>query len=682
MRRVCLVVLVGLVTAPAASAEVTSLTILRRQDFAGGQAFGDAGPYEHIVAVARFAVDPGDKHNRPIVDLENAPKNPQGKVEFEADVVILVPKDRSKSRTLLYEVNNRGNKLALRMFNYAGGGNDLAKANSEGDGFLMQHGFTIVWSGWIGELLTGDQRQLLKAPVAKEQGQPIRGLVRFETISDKPATSLPLSHREGHGSYSPTAQGEAKAVLTRRQQETDPRQVVPRDKWKLQRLPLATVKEGEGVAGTLGQIRLQVEGGCEPGVLYELICECEGPIVQGVGLAGVRDLISFLRHDTSDKNPLRHKEQPSIKTALAFGVSQSGRFLRHFLWQGFNEDNRGQIVFDGLMPHVAGGGLGFFNHRFAQPTRHNGQHEEHLYPGDMFPFTYGTMTDPLSKRQDGILRAYENSKAMPKIMHTQSATEYWQRSGSLVHTDPLGKEDAVLPAQVRVYAFGGTQHGPAADPPPRGIGDNLANPADYRIFLRALILQLRDWCDQGTAPAASVYPKIADKTLVDWHQDSTGFPKLPGVRYPQVIQQPGLTDYGPRFWSQGVIEREPPLVQSAYRVLVPHSDADGNDLGTLLAPEVRMPLATYTGWNLRRAEAGADGALWSLTGSFIPFAKTKSERQQSGDPRLSLEERYGSFEAYVQRFEKSAGELAPWVLADDLRAKVQGRAKVRALFTP
>jgi hypothetical protein len=681
MRRLWLGVLLCLAIAPAASAEVTSLTILRRQPYAGGKAFGEVGPYEHIVAIAHFTIDPKDRHNLPIVDLENAPKNPQGKVEFETDVVLLVPKDRSKSPTLLYDVNNRGNKLVLRMFNYAAGGNDLAKTNSEGDGFLMSHGFTLVWSGWIGELLPGDNRLLLKAPVATEQGKPIRGLVRFETIGDKPAASLPLSHREGHGSYTPTAEGEAKAVLTRRQQETDPRQVVPRDKWKLQRLPVPVVKDGAGVAGTLGQVRLQVEGGCEPGVLYELVCECEGPIVQGVGLAGVRDLISFLRHDSSDKNPLRHQDQPVVKTTLAFGVSQSGRFLRHLLWQGFNEDAQGQIVFDGLMPHVAGGGLGFFNQRFAQPTRHNGQHEEHLYPGDMFPFTYGSMTDPLSKRQDGILRVYENSKAMPKVMHTQSATEYWQRSGSLVHTDPLGKEDAVLPPHVRVYAFGGTQHGPAADPPSRGIGDNLPNPADYRIFLRALMLQLRDWCDQGTAPGASAYPKIADKTLVDWRQDSTGFPQLPGVRYPQVIQQPGLTDYGPRFWTRGLIDKEPPLVQGQYRVLVPRCDADGNDMGTLLAPEVKVPLATYTGWNLRRAEAGADGALWSLTGSYIPFARTKAERQKSGDPRLSLEERYGGFEAYLQDFEKSAGALTPWALTDDLRAKVQGRAKVRALFT-
>jgi hypothetical protein len=678
MYRVCLCSLLCLAFPSLAVAEVTSLQILQREPYAGGKSFGDAGPYEKIVGIAKFAIDPKDRHNLPIVDLQYAPRNSQGKVEFEADVVLLAPKDRSKSKTLFYDVNNRGNKLALRMFNYAPGGNDLDKAGSAGDGFLMNHGFTVVWSGWIGEILPGEGRLLLKPPVATDQGQSIRGLVRFEMSSDTAVPSMPLSRRPGHGSYAPTKEGALKGVLTKRLKEGDQRQEIPRDKWKLERLP--SQAPAQSVAGTLDQIRLHLEGGFEPGVLYELICECEGPIVQGVGLASVRDLIAFLRYDNTVKNPLRANDQMVITTALGFGVSQSGRFLRHFMWQGFNEDEQGRIVFDGLMPHVAGGGLGFFNHRFAQPTRHNGQHEDHLYPADMFPFTYGTMTDPLSKRTDGILRVYEKTKCMPKVMHTQSAAEYWHRSGSLVHTDPLGKQDAVIPANVRIYAFGGTQHGPAADPPPRGVGDNLTNPGDYRIFLRALVLQLRDWCRSGTEPAASVYPKIADKTLVDWHQENTGFPNLPGVRYPQVIQQPVFADYGPRFFTHGLVEQEPPRVLAHYVVLVPKSDQDGNDLGCLLAPEVKVPLATYTGWNLRRKDVGADGMLANLMGSYIPFAKTKAERLKNGDPRLSLEERYGSFDAYLKQFEKGCASLSDWVLADDAQAKIEGRKKLQGLF--
>src|SRR5581483_1308179 len=262
------------------------------------------------------------------------------------------------------------------FFNRAPGGNDPTDLAAAGDGFLFRRGYAVVWSGWIGELLPGNGRLLLRAPVATENGQQIRGLVRYETPADAPADSLPLSRRDGHGSYPPTPGGEAEGVLTWRMRETDPRVVIPRGQWSIERLPVPTVREG--VPGTLGQIRLRVAGGFRPGYLYELICEAEGPIVQGLGYAAVRDLVSFLRYDAGERNPLRTADgRPAATRAHGFGVSQSGRFLRNFLYLGFNADVAGRKVFDGLMPHVAGGGLGFFNHRFAQPTRHNGQHEQH-----------------------------------------------------------------------------------------------------------------------------------------------------------------------------------------------------------------------------------------------------------------------------------------------------------------
>jgi hypothetical protein len=665
-----------------AHAELISLKILHREAFAGGKSFGEVGPYEKIVAVGRFALDPQEPHNRGIVDLELAPRNPQGKVEFESDVYLLAPKDPAKGNgAIFYDVNNRGNKLAVRFFNMTGGGNDLDKAGSEGDGFLMRRGYTVVWSGWIGELLAGDHRMLLKAPVAQENGKPLRGTVRFETGTDVPAKSLPLSRREGHGSYAPTKEGLAKAVLTKRLLEGDPRQEIAREKWRLETMPLQPVKEG--VPGTLPQVRLHLEGGFEPGVIYELICEAEGSIVQGVGLAGVRDLISFLRYSSGAGNPLITRGgTPVITRAHAFGVSQSGRFLRHLLWQGFNEDEKGRIVFDGLIPHVAGGGLGFFNHRFAQPTRHNGQHEDHLYPADMFPFTYGTMTDPVSGRTDGILRVLEKTKSAPKIMHTQSAAEYWHRSGSLVHTDPLGSKDAEIPENVRIFAFGGTQHGPAVNPPPRGIADNLNNPGDYRPQLRALLDALDGWVKDGKEPPPSVYPRIDQKTLVPWDQKSTAFPQIPGVRYPQVIQQPELADYGPEFLSRWIITREPPEVKGKYVVLVSKSGADGNDLGTLLPAEVAVPVATYTGWNLRRKDVGADGMLASLLGSYLPFAKTKEERMQAGDPRMSLQERYGSFENYRKEFAENCNKMVRerYLLQEDATRLLGERGKVEKMF--
>jgi hypothetical protein len=663
-------------------AELRSLEVLHREAFAGGAAFGATGPYEKISAVARFAVDPRHARNRGIVDLERAPRNADGKVEFEADVHILAPKDPVKGNgAILYDVNNRGNKVALGMFNGAGGNNPTTAADA-GNGFLFRRGYTVVWCGWIGELLPGNHRLLLRAPAALEDGKPIKGIVRYETVTDAPAESLPLSRREGHGSYPLTAKGEAEGVLTWRQRETDPRVVIPRGQWSVERLPVP--KTEEGVAGTLGQIRLKVAGGFRPGYIYELIAEAEGPIVQGLGYAATRDLLSFLRYEPGKENPLRSGGKPAINRVHGFGVSQSGRFLRNFLYEGFNADEAGRPVFDGLMPHVAGGGLGFFNQRFAQPTRHNGQHEEHLYPGDRFPFTYGESSDPFSKKTDGLLRrtAAEDPRLLPKVMHTQSATEYWQRSGSLVHTDPLGTKDADVPEGVRIYAFGGTQHGPASDPPGRGSADNLLNPADYRPMLRALLDALDAWVSKGTAPPPSVYPRLDHGTLVSWKQKGTGFPALPGVRYPEVIQQPHALDFGPDFASKGIIGVEPPRILGDYVVKVPRSDADGNDLGCLLPPEVAVPLGTYTGWNLRRRDAGAEGMIASLAGSYIPLTRTKAEREKLGDPRPSLEERYGSFAEYQKRFAAACADLVKqgYLLREDAERLVAGREKVRERF--
>jgi hypothetical protein len=675
MNRLCLVAtLTGSILAAPARAELGSLDIKQREPYAGGSAFAEVGPYEKLSGIARFAVDPSQPQNGAVVDLRLAPRNADGKVEFEADVVILTPKDLARgNRALLYDVNNRGIRVALEVFN----------GGDPGNGFLFRRGYTVVWCGWIGELLPGGGRLLLRAPVATEHGKPIRGLVRYEIVADAPVATMPLSRRDGHGSYSPVADAARTGTLTWRMRETDERVAIPCGQWSLERLPVP--QSAGGVPGTLGQVRLHVAGGFRPGYLYELICEAEGPLVQGLGYCAVRDLVSFLRYDAGAANPLHLADgKPAMARAHAFGVSQSGRFLRDFLYLDFNHDGRGRLVFDGLMPHVAGGGLGFFNHRFAQPTRHSAQHEEHLYPTDRFPFTYGDLTDPFTMTSDGILRraASDAAKPLPKVMHTQTAAEYWHRSGSLVHTDPLGTRDAAIPDNVRIYAFGGTQHRPAADPPQLGAGDNLPNPADYRPLLRALLDDLDDWVARGTSPPASVYPRTDRGTLVGWKQADTGFPALPGVRYPEVIQQPSSLDFGPDFDERGLLTLEPPRTRGRYIVRVPKSDPDGNDLGCLLVPDVALPLATYTGWNLRRREVGAEGSLVGLTGSYIPFAVGKSERVAAGDSRESLEERYGTFENYRERYARACAELvkARCLLPEDVDRLLDDRESQRARF--
>jgi len=425
---------------------------------------------------------------------------------------------------------------------------------------------------------------------------------------------------------------------------------------------------------------LQLSGGFRPGYLYELIAEVEGPIVQGVGFAAVRDYVAYLRHQGIPGLQAR----PYIQRAYGFGVSQSGRFLRHFVYLGFNADEKDRKVFDGVIPHVSGGGLGYFNHRFAQPTRHNGQHENHSYPGDMFPFTYGEEDDPYFKIKDGILARYKgpDAKFAPLIMHTQSSSEYWHRSGSLVHTDPLGKRDAILPSNVRIYTFAGTQHGPASWPPKTSFSDNPPNPADYKPFLRALLLALDDWAKTGKEPPPSVYPRLADGTLVPFHQAATGFPALPGVRYPQVIQQPEAFDHGSEFRDRGILSLVPPRSLGKYVVLVPKCDADGNERGCLSLPDVAVPLATFASWNLRRAEVGAEAQLANLLGSFFPFPKTKEDRLRSGDPRRSVAERYKDFADYQQQYAAASAALvqARYLLPEDADRLLKLSERYREMF--
>lgn len=335
------------------------------------------------------------------------------------------------------------------------------------------------------------------------------------------------------------------------------------------------------------------------------------------------------------------------------------------------------------MPHVAGGGRGFFNHRFAAPTRHNSQHDNHLYPADVFPFAYDEQRDPDTDRIDGILQRARAAGTVPKVMHTQTSAEYWHRSGSLVHTDPLGKQDAAIPPEVRIYAFGGCQHGAGSGiPGERGSGQLPGNPSDYRPFLRGLLLALDAWVREGREPPASVYPRISDQTLVGWRHDESGWRPLPGVRYPEVIQQPEFLEFGPEFLKHRRITLEPPASRGNYVVRVPAYGADDNDRGTLQVPAVAVPVATYTGWNLRHRSIGAENELLTLSGGYIPLARTAAERQATGDPRPALLERYQDFDAYRRQLMAAAQRLVDerYLLAEELPRYETAVQRYRPLF--
>lgn len=653
------------------TAAVTRIEIKTREPYLEGRVFDDVGSYERLRGKAFFAVDPKHAANQTVIDLELAPRNDAGLVEFSADVELLAPKDLSKANgAILYDVNNRGRKLALGMF------------NTGADEFLMRKGYIVLWSGWIAETQPGEDRLRMTAPVATENGKPITGPVRAEFVIEAPAERHPLAMWLGQGSYEPTERGEREAVLTWRQREKDPRVVIPRRQWRFEKRWI----EVNGERGQLPTIDLVVAGGLQPGYIYEVVYEAQGPVVQGLGLVGIRDLLSFLKHEASDKNPLLvpSVKKSAAKYAYGFGVSQSGRCLRQFLYDGFNADEAGRQIFDGVIPHVAGGGLGFFNHRFASPTRHNGQHDNHLFPADQFPFTYGDETDPFTGRVDGILHRDRARGTVPKVMHTQSSSEYWHRAGSLVHTDPKGERDAKLPSEVRVYCFGGTQHGAgsgiAATAP--GNGQLITNPADYRPLLRALLTALDEWVRTGKEPLDSAYPRISDGTLVGWRESESGWQGIPGVRYPEVIQQPEHLDRGPEFYRFRRSTIEPPIRRGTYVVKVPKCGADNNELGTLLLPAVAVPVATYTSWNTRNRSVGAEGEMLGLQGGFIPFAKTKADREMLGDPRPALLERYRDFEEYRRQYRAAVdrGIEQRTLLAEDAAELMKLADRWRPLF--
>lgn len=651
LRRVTIACALGLGLAGGLRAEVERFEIKSRVPFAGGQVFGDVGVYDRLEGTVHFTLDPTAQQNKNVTDLQYAPRGKDGLVRYSADLSMLVPRDLEKaSGALLYDVNNRGNKLALGFFNFGtrSNRNDPATAAHAGDGFLMRQGIVVVWSGWIGELVPGSGRLRLRPPTTSHSDKPLTGPVRYELYTDTKATSLQVNG-SGHGTYEPMNEAMPAATLTHRQKPGDPRIPVARGKWTAMREPST-----EDVR--MSKMTVTLEEGFLPGELYELIYQARNPLVMGTGLTSVRDLMSALRYGDGKENPLLQKGKPVIQRTYGFGVSQSGRFLRELVYWGLNEDEQGRQAFSGVIPHVSGAGLGSFNYRFCQPTAYNTQFRQHDYPSDRFPFAYEFQEDSLSGQQDGILKRCR-AEVMPYIFHTQSSSEYWHRSASLVHTDTLGKTDIPVPDNVRIYIFGGTQHGPSPFPPGKSGTANLHNPGDFRYFMRALLLRLDRWVVGDMEPPASVYPTIASGNLVPPTQQATGFPKLPGVMFPRVYQQPSLWKMGSRWKDQRIVDSEPPVPLAHYTVLVPRSSADGNERGCLNPPEVQVPIASYTGWNLIRNATSAAGNLASLRGSYIPFARNRAERMAAGDPRPAVQERYQSVEDYLGQMKKYCDKM-------------------------
>jgi hypothetical protein len=646
---------------PVMQARVVRVEIASRTDINDGKPFGAAGAYEKITGHVFFAVDPANLHNRHIVDVDKAPRNAQGEVEFSADLYLLKPKDMAKgNQAVLFEVSNRGGRGIVFLAN--------GRDGEFGDGFLMRQGYTIAWVGWQYDMAEQPGRLRLSAPVAHEtDGKEIHGLVRSDFTPSEKREDMPLGHillgPDGGKSYPVDDPASERNQLTVRDTPTSERKNIPRSEWSF-----AHVVQGQL---TPDPHYVHLNGGFAPGKIYEVVYTAKDPAVVGLGLAAVRDFLSYLKYDPQATAP--------VKRVYAVGISQSGRFLRHFLYQDFNADEQGRQVMDGVISHVAGAGRGSFNHRFAQPSRDAQPMSSLFFPTDLFPFTDLPEEDPDTHGKAGLLDEASKSHTVPKIFYTNTSYEYWGRAASLIHTTADGKKDAPLAANTRVYFLAGLQHFSGPFPPEKSAPGNpdytaqqKQNPNPIQWYWRALITDMNQWVNDGKEPPQSTYPKIAEKTLIPLAQWS--FPKIPGVNKPHEMSLAYHMNREVAFdripGGRETIAIEPPQVGNAFGVLVPQSDADGNDLGGVRLPELQVPLATYTGWNLRDPGIGAPEQRVSFIGSWIPLAKTAEERKKSGDPRLSIAERYASREAYMSRFEQAAKKLVEqrFLLPEDLPA--------------
>ena len=641
------------------------LNIEGREPFANGEHFGDAGVYERLFGSIDFAIDPNAMSNQGIVDLALAPTDSDGRVRYSTDFYMLKPVEmRRGNGRLLYEVINRGTKLMLQLVNDGPQVEHPQTLEHAGNGFLMRRGYTLLWSGWQGDILPGDGRMTMKLPIPTNAGGTITGTVRTELAPGYSGTgvhidqqmgpkqaifSMPLSGNPYTAGYEAVSTDNSDATLTYREYESDSRVEAPRTDWSFARL-----EDGQPVPDPS---HCFLDSGFKRGWIYELIYTAKAPRVMGLGFTGVRDLVSFLKHREADDegtpNPLV-EDVSGIEKAYGWGCSQSARFLREFVYRGHNEDLEGRPVFEAVNPFVSGAGRVTLNYRFAQPGRYPRQHYDHLYPSDQFPFSYPVIDDPLSGQTDGILKRPDTD---PYVIHTQSSSEYWQRRGSLVHTTPDGR-DLADHDKARVYLFAAAEH--SADPlegPETGATRFPTNPLNVSALQRALLDSLDEWATHGTPPPASRVPSVAAATAVMAAEIKAMFPTMEGVSPPFSPNRLFVQDHGKDFES-GHFTREPPREDHdrEYTVLVPTVDENGNECPGIRGVELEAPVATYVGWNFR-PKGEAEHSMAAVHGSYLVFAETDDEARKAGDSRASLATRYASLDDYVEQVSRAAHAL-------------------------
>jgi hypothetical protein len=628
--------------APATGLGVTRLVIAKRQIAYGGTSFGSAGPYEILTGTAYGELDPRAPGNAGIVNVNRAPLNAKGHVEYSVDIMILKPVDEKKGNgRLLFDFVNRGRNTALARLNESG---DTFAANDSGNGFLMNRGYTVAWSGWQADAPSNPPLLKATVPIVMENGKPVKGMSReeFTDVPAGPVFTQALTY--------PALLDTTGTTLTVREREADPRKPLPASSWHF-------IDERH--------IEISAAPGFDRGALYELIYPATNETVADVGLAAARDFVSFLRYADQDSggqpNPVR-ESGTAFKAALAFGVSQTGRAINDFIYQGFNADISGRLVFDGALPLLSSTRRTYTNFEFAQPGRFARQHEDHLYGGDQFPFSYATSKDSVTGKTDGFLVQCEKSHTCPRILHLDSDTEFWQNRDSLIVTDTSGRPLS-LPENVRVYMMSGLAHNPAPNWNTRGNCQQLQNAMNYGPYARALLVALDRWVTEGIAPPPTTFPNLKSHTLLTLSKVQASYPAIPGAPFSPLFNQLQVIDEK---------SMPPEAFGPAYPLFFPSVDADGNPQGGIVLPEIAVPIATFSGRNVR-AEGFSAGELCGLSGSYIPFVATRQERLASGDPRLSLEERYKSAQDYADKRKHAVDTLVQqgFVLTEDADALVR-----------
>jgi hypothetical protein len=619
---------VALSIAQAAVAEVVRIDVRRRDDM---------GTHERVIGRVYFSIDPNNPANRAIADLDQAPKGPDGRVEFSSDVLFFRPKDPTRARGAAFvEIVNRGRDQSLAILSGAQQRDLFPESWNLGDRFLLEQGFAVAFLGWQFDVRP-QQGLTFAAPTA-----PVEGLVRTSHIEAgrSGGVVIPLT-------YCASEKGRTGATLTFRTRMDETPRPLPREAWQF---------DPEGCT-------VFVASGLGVGV-YEAVYRSTGSPVAGLGLAAVRDFASYLKHGSTGATL---RETPgALQRVIGYGYSQSARFLREFVRDGFNADERGRRAFDALMISSAGAGGGSFNHRFAMPGQAGNSVLSVLRPVDLPPFT-----------DEGLLARAQAARATPKIFYTFSSTEYWARAGSLTHTNDEGRADVPLAATSRLYFLAGTPHSSGSLPLTKaGQFRHFVNFAQQRWVSRALLLDLDDWTRDEREPPPSRYPLISKRELVAL--EDVHFPRVPAFPFTTYMPKVWRMDYGPEYAATRVISIEPPRTGAPYRILVPQVDADGNDVSGIRLPELAVPLGTYTGWNITVPQLNDLGYLAGLVGGFQPFALTRDERDAAGDTRPSIAERYTGRPDYLEKVRRAAEDLVRqrFLRAEDVPAVVQAAERM------